>query len=160
MKKVLFAAVVALGMNFMASAQTPATTTTTTAPAATPAPTTKGHMKHDEGKMSHAGGDKTTHAGGGQWGSRLKTELGLTDDQVAQMKSVEEGKGVARGSKADNAKMSQADRMAKMQAERADKDAKIKGILTADQYTKWQAMRAEKKSEKMDHMKMKKAGTN
>jgi protein CpxP len=73
--------------------------------------------------------------GGG--GDRFK-ELNLSDDQKAKMevlmKEAREQRGSQQGPPSD------ADRQA-MQARRAEMDTKIKGILTPEQYTKYQAMR-------------------
>ena len=60
--------------------------------------------------------------------------------------------------KANGTKMSPEERTAfrnNMIAEKANNENQIKGILTADQYAKWQAMRADNK-EKMKHKRKEK----
>jgi Spy/CpxP family protein refolding chaperone len=70
-------------------------------------------------------------------GDRFK-DLNLSDDQKAKMdalmKEAREQRGSQQGPPSD------ADRQA-MQTRRAEMDTKIKGILTPEQYTKYQAMR-------------------
>lgn len=65
-------------------------------------------------------------------------DLNLSDDQKtkidALMKEAREQRGSQQGPPSD------ADRQA-MQTRRAEMDAKIKGILTPEQYTKYEAMR-------------------
>lgn len=65
-------------------------------------------------------------------------DLNLSDDQKAKidalMKEQREQRGRQQGPPSD------ADRQA-MQTRRAEMDAKIKGILTPEQYTKYEAMR-------------------
>jgi Spy/CpxP family protein refolding chaperone len=76
--------------------------------------------------------------GGG--GDRFK-DLNLSDDQKAKMEALMKEAREQRGSQ--QGPPSDADRQA-MQARRADMDAKIKGILTPEQYTKYQAMRPQR----------------
>jgi Spy/CpxP family protein refolding chaperone len=76
--------------------------------------------------------------GGG--GDRFK-DLNLSDDQKAKMEALMKEAREQRGSQ--QGPPSDADRQA-MQTRRADMDAKIKGILTPEQYTKYQAMRPQR----------------
>jgi protein CpxP len=73
-------------------------------------------------------------------GDRFK-DLNLSDDQKAKidalMKEAREQRGSQQGPPSD------ADRQA-MQTRRAEMDTKIKGILTPEQYTKYQAMRPQR----------------
>jgi Spy/CpxP family protein refolding chaperone len=73
-------------------------------------------------------------------GDRFK-DLNLSDDQKAKMEALMKEAREQRGSQ--QGPPSDADRQA-MQARRADMDAKIKGILTPEQYTKYQAMRPQR----------------
>jgi len=72
-------------------------------------------------------------------GDRFK-DLNLSDDQKAKIEALMKEEREQRGARGQQGPPSDADRQA-MQARRADMDAKIKGILTPEQYTKYQAMR-------------------
>jgi protein CpxP len=71
-------------------------------------------------------------------GDRFK-DLNLTDDQKAKLDALMKEAREQRGN-GQQGPPSDADRQA-MQARRAEMDTKIKGILTPEQYTKYQAMR-------------------
>ena len=78
--------------------------------------------------------------GRGQGGDMLKS-LNLSPEQQTKMEALmkeQRAQGGPRGSQ--QGPPSDADRQA-MQARRADMDAKVKAILTPEQYTKYQAMR-------------------
>lgn len=92
----------------------------------------------------------------------MQTELSLTNDQVAQIKMLQDKKMADR--KANEPKM-QAERKAKVQQMKAKNEqwnAEMKQILTPDQYTKWEASKQAKMKERkgsMHNKKMMKAGT-
>ncbi|HRD54575.1 MAG TPA: hypothetical protein PKY96_18190, partial [Flavobacteriales bacterium] len=65
---------------------------------------------------------------------RLATVLELTPEQKAKVQALHEQQ--AREAAA---------RMAEMEKKRAEHDAQMKGILTAEQYAKWQAMNEQRK---------------
>lgn len=68
---------------------------------------------------------------------KMKQELNLSDDQVAQLKALHEKKTAER--KADFAAKKE-DRMAKMK----ENEAEMQKILTPDQFKKFKEIRAEK----------------
>ena len=87
---------------------------------------------------------------------RMQKDLGLNDGQVAKVKELMNQQAKAREAKrAEMEKLrasgqkptdAQRDEMrGKMQAERADFDKQMNGILTPEQYTKWQSMKEERK---------------
>ena len=80
----------------------------------------------------------------------MKQELGLSDAQVAQIKELDTKKMEARKAERDQ-------KVAQMSAKRQQHDSDMKGILTADQYTKWEKMRAEKKQERKAQFSERKA---
>lgn len=92
----------------------------------------------------------------------MQTELSLTNDQVAQIKMLQDKKMADR--KANEPKM-QAERKAKVQQMKAKNEqwnAEMKQILTPDQYTKWEANKQAKMKDRkgsMHNKKMMKAGT-
>lgn len=80
--------------------------------------------------------------------ARLKTELALTADQEKKVYDLY----LASGKKMEEARQSaQGDReamRAKMDEMRKDQDTKIKGILTATQYTKYQELQKKMEAER------------
>lgn len=84
---------------------------------------------------------------------QMKNDLGLSDAQVAQLKALREKEKADRKNTMEKSK---ADRKSMMDAH----DAEMKNILTPDQYTKWQSIREQRKSEmksKMQNQKNMKA---
>ena len=79
----------------------------------------------------------------------MQTELNLSDDQVAKIKTLQDNKMAAR--KANEPQM-KADRKAKMEEMKQKKDQwnnEMKKILTPEQYAKWQ----QKQNDRMNNMK-------
>lgn len=78
---------------------------------------------------------------GGQPGERIKKlaeELNLTADQKAKMEAaMKEQRDAMQGAK----DLTPEERRTKMQENRKAMDAKIKEILTPEQYTKWEKLR-------------------
>lgn len=85
---------------------------------------------------------------------KMKTELNLSDQQVAKIKSLQDKKIAERK---ENAPKIQAERKAKMEAMKAKKEqwnAEMKQILTPEQYQKWQTKQKERMENKHEkHMK-------
>ena len=82
----------------------------------------------------------------------MQTELNLSDDQVAKIKTLQDNKMAAR--KANEPQM-QAERKAKMDAMKQNKDqwnTEMKQILTPEQYAKWQQKQNDRMSMKGDKM--------
>jgi Spy/CpxP family protein refolding chaperone len=71
----------------------------------------------------------------------LKKQLDLSDDQVAKVKPIlEDMQKQMQALRADTT-LSQTDRRAKMKEIRDGEAAKLKEVLTADQYAKWEKSR-------------------
>lgn len=73
----------------------------------------------------------------GDMTERMKTELGLSDEQVAQLKEVySQMRPSQQGEKPSREEM---------QKKREEADAKVKKILTEEQYAKYEKMRKERR---------------
>jgi protein CpxP len=70
-------------------------------------------------------------------------DLNLSDDQKSKIEALMKEEREQRGARGQQGPPTEAERQA-MQARRADMDTKIKGILTPEQYTKYQAMRPQR----------------
>lgn len=68
---------------------------------------------------------------------KMKTELGLTDEQAAQLTEVYK--------QARPAQDGQRPSREEMQKKREEMEAKVKGILTEEQYSKYQKMQQERR---------------
>lgn len=89
-------------------------------------------------------------AGGGQQGQgrprgqdrlqAISERLQLTDQQKEKLKPIFEEEGKKRRDLMENKDLSQAQRREKMQAIRKETSEKVKPILTAEQWEKWQKM--------------------
>lgn len=78
---------------------------------------------------------------GGQRGGDMYKDLNLSADQKTKLDALmKEERGQRGGGKGQQGPPSDADRKA-MESRRADMDAKVKGILTPEQYAKYQAKR-------------------
>jgi hypothetical protein len=66
--------------------------------------------------------------------------LNLTDDQKPKVKAILDSRQEQMRDLWQNQDMSRDDRMAKMKSIREDTDAKLKAVLTADQFKQWQEM--------------------
>ena len=95
---------------------------------------------------------------------KLTTELSLDANQQAQVKQLladrsakaEKFREARQANKNSDTKPTAEEREAfkkEMMAEKDANDAKMKGILTADQYTKWKAIQAENKEKAKEKMK-------
>ncbi len=85
----------------------------------------------------------------------MKTELNLSDAQVAKIRSLQDQKMAQR--KANQPQM-QAERKAKMDAMKQKRDQwhnEMKQILTPEQYAKWEQKKGEKMKMKGDKMQQK-----
>src|SRR5665213_3262817 len=130
MKKILFIALLTAGTASFAIAQSTSTTSTTTSTQQTaPKP-----VKTPEERATDVA-------------NRMTKDLGLTADQTAKIHDL----ALTRAQKMDALKSTpSADKTAENTARKKienDFDAGAKTVLTADQYTKWQAEKAEHKEE-------------
>ncbi len=73
----------------------------------------------------------------------IAQRLNLTEDQKPKVKEILEGqRQQMRGVWQQGQNMSREDRMAKMKSIRKDTGAKLKAVLTADQFEQWQKMQS------------------
>lgn len=123
--RVLATAVVAL-VGAALFAATPVRAEDPAAGAPAPAPETKAEKKADkqEDKM-----DRRLQ--------EMKTELGLSDDQVAKIKTIREEQFAAMKAIHDDDALSKEDKKEKLKPMKEATDAKISAVLTDDQKTKW-----------------------
>ncbi|WP_291143007.1 hypothetical protein [Flavobacterium sp. UBA7680] len=95
---------------------------------------------------------------------KLTTELGLDANQQAQVKQLlaersakaEKFRETREARKDSDVKPTDAEKEAfknELKAEKEGNEAKMKAILTADQYTKWQSLREKNKEKAKDKMK-------
>ncbi|UUF16513.1 MULTISPECIES: hypothetical protein [Flavobacterium] len=95
---------------------------------------------------------------------KLTTELGLDANQQTQVKQLlaersakaEKLRETREARKDSDVKPTDAEREAfknELKAEKEANEAKMKAILTADQYTKWQSLREKNKEKAKDKMK-------
>jgi periplasmic protein CpxP/Spy len=79
---------------------------------------------------------------------RMTEQLTLTDAQKPKVKAVLEESQKKRQEMFNDSSVPQDQRREKMQALMKDQDAKLKGILTTEQYDKWQKAREEMRGKK------------
>ena len=70
----------------------------------------------------------------------MTKQLNLTPDQVTQIKAIQADGRSKNMAMRDDTSLSQEDRRAKMMSMRQDEQSKIRGVLTDDQKTKYDAM--------------------
>ena len=71
---------------------------------------------------------------------KIATELGLSDDQKAKLKTVMTNQQAKVRALREDTTLSQEDKRAKLKEIRTDAQTQIKEILTEEQFTKWQTM--------------------
>lgn len=74
---------------------------------------------------------------GNEQKDKIKTMLGLTDEQNAQFKAITQELRQAIKAIKKDASIPKADRVSKIKTLNEGRDAKLKGIFTAEQFTKW-----------------------
>ena len=74
---------------------------------------------------------------------RIAEQLSLTDDQKPKVKAILEDQRKEMGDLRQDTSLSREDKMAKAKNIREGTDVKLKAILTADQFQKWQAMQSQ-----------------
>ncbi len=108
---------------------------------------TEKFQKMDPAKMEQKRAEKM---------QKMKADLGLSDDQVAKIKALQDKKMEERKA---NAPQLQAERAAKAEQFKAKKEqykAEMKAILTPEQYQKWEAKKHEGQDKMRDKMKERK----
>ena len=88
----------------------------------------------------------------------MKTNLKLTDDQVAKVQAINL-KYANKMHEAKNSTQSKDEKKSSMKAESAAKDSEMKGVLTADQYKSYMAKKEEMKKDMKEKMMAKKKTT-
>lgn len=79
---------------------------------------------------------------------KYKTDLGLSDAQVASWQSLDEKHKPQIKAFRSNTFIGDDDKRAQMKQLHAAKDADLKGILTSDQYAKLETIRSQQKGER------------
>lgn len=116
----------------------PAAAETTAAPAPTvaEAPAIAAATPGNDGGNRPGGGNFQQRAE--ERMQRMKTEVGLTDDQAQKIRAIYEAQFASLRS-GDNSSMSREDRRAAFQKAREAANAQIEPLLTAEQRPKWEA---------------------
>lgn len=86
----------------------------------------------------------------------MKTELQLSDAQVAKIKELQDRKMAERKQAVPQIKAERKARMEKMKAKRDEMNAEMRQILTPAQYDKWEANKKAKMQERQSKMQMRK----
>lgn len=113
----------------VAAQDTPATTTTTEQK-------TEKHQRHMKAHRMHRMG---------MMKGRMAEELGLTDAQKTQIKSIHEQQRAKAQELKGNASLTQEQKMEQFKALRESTHTQVQGVLTADQQAKFTAMKAKHK---------------
>ncbi|HEY8901154.1 MAG TPA: hypothetical protein VIM61_12150 [Chthoniobacterales bacterium] len=117
-----------------ATAPAPAEETASTVTAATPAPDNAGGNRPGSGP----GGGGNFQQRAEQRMQQMKTEVGLTDDQMQKIRAITESQFASLRLGMDSS-MSREDRRAAFQKAREAANAQIEPLLTAEQKPKWEA---------------------
>ena len=123
-------------------ATTPSTSVPTEqAPTSTTGRNTDAGRPAKESKESQEAADQKDRDGdngqGEGGGDKVKNLLGLSDEQNTQFKAiVAEVRQAIKAVRKDKS-VAQTDKMSKIKAINDDRDAKLKNIFTAEQFTKW-----------------------
>jgi len=91
-------------------------------------------------------GDK----GSGRSG-QLKKELSLSDDQVSKVKSIKTKYAERNAAIRKDTSLTQGTARKQMKNLMADQETELKGVLTADQWTKYTALKARRSEERKKH---------
>lgn len=84
----------------------------------------------------------------GDYAERMKKELSLTDEQSAKVKSINREFGQKFRTLRNDSTISKEDSQIKMKQLRIEHQAKIKSVLTEEQFKKWEKMKADHKRRK------------
>ncbi len=106
------------------------------------APTTGQEKKADAQQERHMRGGKMGRMGGGKHIQKMATELGLTDAQKTQIKSIHEQQRTKAMELRNNESLTQEQKMEQFKALRESTHSQVSSLLTADQQTKFAAMKA------------------
>lgn len=78
--------------------------------------------------------------------AKVAEELGLSEEQKARMGEAMKEQGEKRKALQDDTSLSDTDKKAKGKALREETVARVKAILTAEQFTKWETMQQNRRS--------------
>jgi hypothetical protein len=92
----------------------------------------------------HQGGGSQQNGAREQDYTKLKTDLGLSDEQVTSWKNLEEQYKTKQKDLRSNTALSEVDKKTQMKQLRSDKEMDLKKILTTDQYNKFVSDREKK----------------
>jgi hypothetical protein len=84
---------------------------------------------------------------------RLKKELSLSDDQFSKVKSIKTKYAQRRAAIRKDSTLTQGTARKQLKNLTADQETELKGVLTADQWTKYSAMKAKKGEERKKHLR-------
>lgn len=80
----------------------------------------------------------------------MKTNLGLTDEQVTQIKTIREEQFASMKTIMDDASLSKEDKKEKAKPLKDAADEKISAILTPEQRTKWEEAKKNRRNKEKD----------
>lgn len=105
-------------------------------------------QKNHHGKQEH-----DTKARAAKHAEQMKKDLSLNDDQFAKVKSLNEKFSAKYAVVRKDTSLTRGRAMSQMKKIRTEQDAELKTILTSDQYTKWNELKAKKEAEHKEHFK-------
>jgi protein CpxP len=107
----------------------------------------KGESNHG-GKRDHDAKARTT-----RMADHMKKELSLNDDQYSKVKSLGEKYSERYAAVRRDTSLTRGRTMSQMKKIRSEQETELKTILTSDQLTKWNALKAKKQEERKEHFK-------
>ncbi len=122
------------------------------------AQTTSQEKKTDAQHERHMRGGKMGRMGGAKHMDKMATELGLTDAQKTQIKSLHEQQRTKAMELRKNESLTKEQKMEQFKALRESTHSQMTSLLTPEQQTKFSAMKAEHKGRMGKHRKMGRRG--
>jgi Spy/CpxP family protein refolding chaperone len=83
----------------------------------------------------------------------MKKELSLNDDQYAKVKSLNEKYSERYAAVKKDTSLTRGRTMSRMKSIRSEQETELKKILTPDQATKWDALKAKRHEDRKNHYK-------
>jgi len=99
-----------------------------------------------KGKHSHDPKERATRSA-----DHLKKELSLNDDQYAKVKSLNEKYSERYAAVRKDTSLTRGRTMSQMKSIRGERETELKKILTPEQVTKWDALKAKRQEERKNH---------
>jgi hypothetical protein len=119
------------------------------APATPAAPAKAKEMKQKGKEMGHEKGKEMSEKG-----RASGMGMGLTPEQETQFKTINEGHKAAVKKVEMDKTLSADAKKTQIDALKSTYEANVQGVMNAEQFTKWKAMRAKRSENKGDHGKM------